>query len=153
MESSSFLTTLANVVNGAKALEDFTGAIVGAAIEDVLLCVARDYGLNYSKMVDEYKDAVLDKHTLAGTGNAKCKGRTLANKPCGKRAVCRGYCRAHSSQQTDNEKNERRAVAYTIKKKTDDPVVNVLKSLDAEIVPSSSYMISKINIKDVMNTI
>jgi hypothetical protein len=143
---SSFLTTLSKVVNGAKAIEEFTSTIVGAAIEDVLLRVARDHGLDYSKLVDEYKDDVLDKHALLGTGNVKCKGFTDKKQPCGRRAVCRGYCRGHSSQGAERETKDRKGVSYVtkeIKKKTDEPVVNALKKLGSEIVPAADMMISK----------
>jgi hypothetical protein len=143
---SSFLTTLSKVVNGAKAVEEFTSTIVGAAIEDVLLRVAKDHGLDYSKLVEEYKDDVLDKHALLGTGNVKCKGLTDKKQPCGRRAVCRGYCRGHSSQGADRETKDRKGVSYVsdkIKKKTDEPVVNALKKLGTDIVPAADMMISK----------
>ncbi|AAC96800.2 hypothetical protein PBCV1_A432R [Paramecium bursaria Chlorella virus 1] len=118
----SFLKTLSNVVNGAKAIEEFTGTIVGSAIEDVLLCVARDYGLNYTKLLEQYKDDILDKHALLGSGKAKCKGLTSTNKPCGRRAVCKGYCRGHADQCSKNETNDRKAIAYAVKKKDTDPL-------------------------------
>jgi len=144
----SFLKTLSNVVNGAKALEDFTGTIVGSAIEDVLLCVARDYGLNYTKLLDQYKDDILDKHALLGAGKAKCKGLTGANKPCGRRAVCKGYCRGHADQCVKNETNDRKAAAYaTVKKKDADPVLKTLQSIGAQITPVNEFMISKCDMK------
>ena len=139
----SFLKTLSNVVNGAKAIEEFTGTIVGSAIEDVLLCVARDYGLNYTKLLEQYKDDILDKHALLGSGKAKCKGLTGTNKPCGRRAVCKGYCRGHADQCSKNETNDRKAIAYAVKKKDTDPILKTLQSIGSHITPVNEHMVSK----------
>ncbi|ABU44080.1 hypothetical protein PBCVNY2B_602R [Paramecium bursaria Chlorella virus NY2B] len=138
-----FTKTLSNVVNGVKALEDFTGIIIGAAIEDVLLCVARDYGLNYSKLVEQYKYDILDKHALVGSTKSKCKGFTSTDKPCGRRAVCRGYCRGHADQGVTRELNDRKAVDYAVKKKNTDPILKTLESIGAHITPVNEFMISK----------
>lgn len=141
---STFLSTLSQVVNGAKVLEEFTSVIVGGAIEDVLLRVARDHGLDYSKLVRDYKDDVLDKHALLATGNVRCKGFTEKNKPCGRRAACKGYCRAHSSQGVERETKDRKGVSYVsseTKKKTDEKIWDALKRLGA--TPSADMIISK----------
>ena len=141
---SSFLTTLSHVVNGVKALEEFTSVIVGGAVEDVLLRVAREYGLDYSKLVRDHKDDVLDKHALLATGTAKCKGLTEKKQPCGRRAACKGYCRAHSSQGVERETNDRKGISYVsneTKKKTDDRILAALKRLGA-IIPTD-MIISK----------
>jgi hypothetical protein len=140
----TFSKTLEDVVNGARKLEDFTNTIVSSAIEDVLLRVSREYGLDFSKLVADYKDDVLDKHVLLGSGSATCRGITTTKKPCGRKAVCRGYCRGHSSQGATRDTLDKKGVYYssmTFKKGADDTILNSLKKLGAESI--ESRMISK----------
>jgi len=146
----SFSKTLEDVVNGAKKLEEFTNIIVTSAIEDVLLRVSRDYGLNFTKLVDDYKDDVLDNCTLVGSGNAKCKGFTTTKKPCGRRAVCNGYCRGHSDQGIEKHAKQRQAVSYVSakSKKGDDPVIASLVRLGADMTVENN-MISKSDKLDI----
>ncbi len=132
----SFSQTLSDVVNGAKKLEDFTNIIVSSAVEDVLLRVSRDYGLDFTKLVNDYKDDVLDKHALLGSGSAKCKGFTTTNKPCGRKAVCKGYCRGHAEQGMAKQALDNKGVHYSmsaVKKGTEDSILNVLRKLGADV--------------------
>ena len=142
----SFSKTLEDVVNGAKKLEDFTNIIVSSAVEDVLLRVSRDYGLDFTKLVTDYKDDVLDKHALLGSGGTKCKGFTATNKPCGRKAVCRGYCRGHVEQGVAKQALDNKGVHYsttTIKKGADEAILNVLSSKLGANVSVEKHMVSK----------
>ena len=142
----SFSKTLEDVVNGAKKLEDFTSIIVSSAVEDVLLRISRDYGLDFTKLVNDYKDDVLDKHALLGSGGTKCKGFTATNKPCGRRAICRGYCRGHAAQGATKETLDNKGVHYsttTIKKGADEAILNVLNTKLGADVSAINHMISK----------
>lgn len=142
----SFSKTLEDVVNGAKKLEDFTIIIVSSAVEDVLLRVSRDYGLDFTKLVTDYKDDVLDKHALLGSGGTKCKGFTTTNKPCGRKAVCKGYCRGHSDQGVVKQTLDNKGVHYcttTFKKGADDDILNVLSSKLGANVSVENHMVSK----------
>ena len=79
----------------------------------------------------DYKDDVLDKHALLGSGGTKCKGFTATNKPCGRKAVCRGYCRGHVEQGVAKQALDNKGTHYsttTIKKGGDDAILNVLSS-------------------------
>jgi hypothetical protein len=141
----SFTQTLTDVVNGAKKLEDFTNIIVSSAVEDVLLRVSRDYGLDFTKLVNDYKDDVLDKH-ISGTGGTKCKGFTTTNKPCGRKAVCKGYCRGHAEQGATKQALDNKGVHYsttTIKKGADEAILNVLENKLGANVSVENHMISK----------
>ena len=142
----SFSQTLTDVVNGTRKLEDFANIIVSSSIEDVLLRVSRDYGLDFTKLVNDYKDDVLDKHALLlGSGGTKCKGFTTTNKPCGRKAVCRGYCRGHSAQAATNQNLDNKAVNYVTsssKKGADDVLLHALEKLGANFV-TENQMISK----------
>ena len=142
----SFTQTLTDVVNGAKKLEDFTNIIVSSAVEDVLLRVSRDYGLDFTKLVNDYKDDVLDKHALLGSGGTKCKGFTATNKPCGRKAVCRGYCRGHVEQGVAKQALDNKGVHYsttTIKKGADEAILNVLENKLGANVSVENHMVSK----------
>ena len=141
----SFSKTLEDVVNGAKKLEDFTNIIVSSAVEDVLLRVSRDYGLDFTKLVNDYKDDVLDKH-IFGAGGTKCRGFTTTNKPCGRKAVCKGYCRGHAEQGVAKQSLDNKGTHYsttTIKKGGDDAILNVLGNKLGADVSVANHMVSK----------
>ena len=160
METSALLKSLSNVMNGMLAVEDFTSTVVGSAIEDVMLSISRDYGLNYSKLVDEYKSYIIDKHALVNIGGCcpttrKCTGKTKSNLPCGRRAVCKGFCREHSAQLKEIESSTRKATAYADKKKlTTDPVCDVLIHMGVDL-NSKVQFISKptVSIGELLRTI
>ena len=110
----AFLKTLQSVVSGTRHLEEFAGTLVSVAVEDALLCVARDYGHQYASLVKRYKDEVVARHTAGSLSQqqAQCRGLTRANKPCGKRAVLHGYCQSHAAQMAEEETKRRRVEAY-----------------------------------------
>ena len=110
--SDHFLRVLTAVVQGTRTLEDFASVLVSAAVEDTLLCVARDYGHEYSTMIEAYRDAITQRHTNASMASGVCLGRNANGKPCGKKAVCRGYCRLHVTQGEEEDLKRRKTVAY-----------------------------------------
>lgn len=114
--SDTFLKTLQSVVTGARQLEDFAGTLVGVAVEDALLCVARDYGHPYTTLVKKYKDDVVMRHlpgtATAASAGAPCRGTTRGGRPCAKRAVLLGYCQAHAAQMAEEESKKRKVEAY-----------------------------------------
>ena len=94
----------------------------------------------------DYKDDVLDKHALLGSGGTKCKGFTATNKPCGRKAVCRGYCRGHVEQGVAKQALDNKGVHYsttTIKKGADEAILNVLSSKLGANVSVENHMVSK----------
>jgi hypothetical protein len=114
--TDTFLKTLQSVVSGARQLEDFAGTLVGVAVEDTLLCVARDYGHPYATLVKKYKDDVVTRH-LPGTASAAataacCRGTTKGGRACSKRAVLLGYCQTHAAQMAEEESKRRKVEAY-----------------------------------------
>lgn len=135
--SDHFLRTLTAVVQGTKTLEEFSSALVSAAIEDTLLCVARDYGHEYSTMIDAYRDAITQRHTNAGMTSGVCLGRNNNGKPCGRKAICRGYCKIHVTQGEEEDLKRRKTVAYK----------NAVKaSSGGEVypyIPASAYCVPK----------
>ncbi|AAC96801.2 hypothetical protein PBCV1_a433R [Paramecium bursaria Chlorella virus 1] len=58
-------------------------------------------------------------------------------------AVCKGYCRGHADQCSKNETNDRKAIAYAVKKKDTDPILKTLQSIGSHITPVNEYMVSK----------
>lgn len=111
--ADTFLKTLQSVVTGARQLEEFSNVLVSAAVEDTLLCVARDYGHDYSVLLRRYKDEVVRRHS-AGTLTEKtqCRGTTKGGKPCGRRAQLQGYCQMHAAQMAEEEAKRRKVEAY-----------------------------------------
>lgn len=132
-----FLRTLTAVVQGTKTLEEFSSVLVSAAIEDTLLCVARDYGHEYSTMVDAYRDAITQRHANAGMTTGVCLGRNANGKPCGRKAICRGYCKIHVTQGEEEDLKRRKTVAYK-------NAVKASAHTDTyPYVPASAYCVSK----------
>ncbi len=140
--ADTFVRTLTSVINGTHQLENFASIIVGAAVEDALLCVARDYGHNYTTMVDRYRDALVDRHAMAGSGNSMCLAQTAGGSRCTRRAVCKGYCRMHASQAENDESKAKIIRVHQRSHATSkDGVESSLRTMGVRIVPSSSWLI------------
>lgn len=135
----SFVRALAAVVQGTRQLEDFATTLLTSAVEDVLLCVARDYGHDYSVLVQRYRDAIVDRHAATGSSGT-CTGKTATGKPCSRKAVCKGYCRGHASQLEEEESKRRKTVAYknAVKSTRADGLGRMLR-----VVPNAVYCIQK----------
>jgi len=111
--ADTFLKTLQSVVTGARQLEEFCGVLVSAAVEDALLCVARDYGHDYAVLLKRYKQDVVRRHAAGTIGEkTQCRGTTKGGKPCGRRAQLHGYCHPHAVQMAEEETKRRRVEAY-----------------------------------------
>lgn len=132
-----FLRTLTAVVQGTRSLEEFSSVLVSAAIEDTLLCVARDYGHEYSAMIEAYRDAITQRHANAGMTTGVCLGRNANGKACGRKAVCRGYCKIHVTQGEEEDLKRRKTAAYK-------NAVKAAPTIDAyPYAPASAYCVSK----------
>jgi hypothetical protein len=128
----SFVRALAAVVQGTRQLEDFATTLLTSAVEDVLLCVARDYGHDYTVLVQKYRDSIVDRHASSGSSTATCAGKTTSGKSCSRKAVCKGYCRGHASQFEEEESKRRKTVAYR----------NAVQSTKADGIGGSTRIIS-----------
>lgn len=129
--ADSFLKTLTSVITGVRQLEEFCHVVLTSAMEDLLLCVARDYGHDYATLLKKYRDDVVRRHVGISRDATKtvamCSGTTKSGKPCGKRAVLHGCCQQHAVQAAEEEAKRRKVRAYkaTVPTRTMD-VVQVL---------------------------
>lgn len=111
--SDTFLKTLQSVVAGARQLDEFAGVLVGAAVEDALLCVARDFGHDYALLLKKYKRDVVRRHASSTVSEKTlCRGTTKSNSKCTKRAQVDGYCLAHAKMLAQEQTERRNASAY-----------------------------------------
>lgn len=139
----TLLKTLHSIITGVRATEDFCQVVVTSAVEDVLLCVARDYGHDYATLLKKYKNDVVRRHVSGTTSDvAACAGVTKTGKKCGKRAVLHGYCQRHAVEAAEEAAKRRKVQAYqaTVGTKTD-----IAHVLCGPIVPSDKYMVRMIN--------
>ena len=148
---SQFVTALIQAVNGVKKLEECAGIIVSAAIDDLLLRIAQDYNLDFSKLVSEYKDDIVEAHTILATGKQMCKGRTAKNNPCSRQAVSGGYCRGHMDQGITKAELDKRGASYASSlaaKKEQQPLAVSLKRLDISTPDPKVFKVSKSEVSD-----
>lgn len=111
--TDTFSKTLHSVITGVRTLEDFAGVLVGCAVEDALLCVARDYGHDYSALLKKYKAAVVRRHSSGSLSDkTQCRGMTQGGKKCNKRAQLHGYCQSHAAQMAEEAAQKRKVEAY-----------------------------------------
>jgi hypothetical protein len=109
----TFARTLHSVVAGARQAEEFAGVLVSAAVEDALLCVARDYGHEYGALLRRYKDEIVKRHVSGSVGEkTACRGTTKGGKPCGKAAALGGYCQQHAVAMARHDTQRREVGAY-----------------------------------------
>lgn len=111
----TFLKTLQSVMVGARHAEEFCHVVVSSAVEDALLCVARDFGHDYGILLKRYKEDVVRRHASGKAiegGAATCKGVTKGGRPCGKKPAMHGYCQKHCAQAAEEEAKKRKVQAY-----------------------------------------
>lgn len=152
--TDTFARTLQSVLSGARQLEEFSNVLVSAAVEDALLCVARDFGHDYKLLLGKYKDDVVTRHaacTLAG--KTQCRGTNAHNKPCTQRAVIQGYCRKHAAVVAEEESKRRRVEAYrnSVPRREDEGgVVRLWLSGLGERAPCSEYAVPAIGLQSAL---
>lgn len=149
--NSSFLKTLTEAVNGVTKLEDCAKAIAADCIDDLLLRISNDYSLDFSQLVEKYKDDVVERHATMSVERHKCMGKTTSGKSCSRFAVCGGYCRAHKSQGEFKKKLDDDAGLYSttqIKKKNNIDIMKNLAEMGIEHVDIMSMKASKKVIED-----
>lgn len=111
--ADTFLKTLQSVVSGARQVEEFSNVLVSSAVEDTLLCVARDYGHDYSALLKKYKEEVVRRHASGSlTEKTQCRGTTKGGKQCTRKALLHGYCQHHAAQMAKEEADRRKVEAY-----------------------------------------
>lgn len=109
----TFVRTLHSVVTGARTAEELSRVLVSAAVEDALLCVARDYGHDYSALLRRYRDPVVSRHASGQVGErTRCRATGKTGKPCGKTASLQGYCQAHAELVAEEAAKRRKVEAY-----------------------------------------
>jgi actin-like ATPase involved in cell morphogenesis len=148
---SSFVAALTEAVNGIKKFEECAGLIVSTALDDVLLRIAQDYNLDFSKLVTDYKDDIVEAHTILTTGKQACKGLTIKKNKCSRQAVAGGYCRAHAQQGIEKKELDKKGVDYAnsqTNKKEQDPIAVALKRLDIKTEDPRVFKVSKSEITD-----
>lgn len=126
----TFLKTLHSVVSGARKMEDFCHVLVGAAVEDVLLCVSRDYGHDYGELLRKYRTEVVRRHAGgASVQKTQCRGTAKNGKRCVKRGVLHGYCEQHAVEMAEEEAKGRKAKAYAAALPTSNATTETAKLL------------------------
>lgn len=142
--SDTFLKTLRSVITGARQAEEFCHVLVSSAVEDSLLCVARDFGHDFGILLKRYKDDVVRRHASGlSVETATCKGTTKNGKPCAKRAVLHGYCQKHGAEAAEEETKRRKVQAYTSRvpsRAADRRVVELL--CGHPLVPSDKFIVA-----------
>ena len=109
----AFTKTLHSVVIGVRQLDQFAHVMVASATEDALLCVARDYGLEYAALLRKYRDDVVRRHASGTLSDlSTCRGTTKGGKQCAKRAMLHGYCCQHAWEHEAAERDRREVRAY-----------------------------------------
>lgn len=113
MTDNNFVRSLEAVLVGVRQLEDFAGVLVGSAVEDALLCVARDYGHDYGGLLAKYRDGLVRRHAggLLNEGTS-CRGFTRDGKPCPRRATLDGHCKVHAAARAEELSRRRNVEAY-----------------------------------------
>jgi hypothetical protein len=148
---SRFVVALTEAVNGVKKLEESASIIVSAAVDDLLLRIAKDHKLDFSKLVADYKDDIVETHTVLATEKQTCRGHTATKKPCSRQAVAGGYCRAHATQGIAKKELDTKGVDYAAGQenaKKRDPLAASLKRMNVVVEDSKAFKVSKTEVTD-----
>lgn len=140
--TDTFLKTLQSVVAGSRQLEEFAGVLVSLAVEDALLCVARDYGHDYALLLKKYRDEVVRRHASGTLGQkTQCRGTTKGGKQCGKRAQLHGYCAQHAAQMAEEEAERRKVEAYRASVQRDGGGAPLVEMLGERVVDADAFSV------------
>jgi hypothetical protein len=139
---SGFVNALAEATVGIRKAEECARILLGAALDDVLLRIASDHNLNFTKLVEDYKDVIIDNHATFSDGKIACKGLTATGKHCSRAAIAGGYCKAHASQGIVANQKDKAAKSYarTVVKQD---LANGLKRLGIDHVEFQKFKVSK----------
>jgi hypothetical protein len=144
--NSSFLNTLTAAVNGVVKLEECAKSIANDCLDDVLLRISQDYNLDFTKLVEQYKEDVIERHATMSVERQVCKGHTTTGKPCSRFAVSGGYCRAHIQQGDVKKTMDNKTMDYSDKqvaKKRDNVVAKSLMGMGITTLDATSMKVSK----------
>lgn len=132
-QAPGLLKGLNAVITGAVQVQDFARVLVTEAVEDALLRVARDHGLEYRLLVAKYRDDLVQTHAVAAPdASLQCQGLTARGKRCGKRTVMNGHCQAHADQASQDASQRRCVEAYkqrVAKSRPADPVAEAVRDV------------------------
>lgn len=107
------LRAVKSVLTGVRQAEEVAAVLVGGAVDEVLLCVARDYGLNYSTLTKRYRAAIVRKHAGDADGAVPtCSGTNKDGSRCRQKGTLQGYCKAHINQLIQATAVRRHLEAY-----------------------------------------
>ena len=144
--NSSFLNTLTAAVNGVVKLEECARSIASDCLDDVLLRISQDYNLDFTKLVEQYKEDVVERHATMSVERQVCKGHTITNKPCTRFAVSGGYCRAHIEQGDIRKTQINEKMNYVgkqVAKKRDNVIAKSLINMGIDTIDATSMKVSK----------
>ena len=149
MTEPIFLRTMVQAVSAVVAAQDLCRVVVEAALDDVLLNVAKEHNLNYTELVRKHKSAVVD--TCFAQSDTQCKGKTRTGDPCNRKSLVHGYCAIHREQGTVHEEKRRRIEAYdaSIKHRRiqqSDNADCVIEEIQKHIVPARKPFVDITNI-------
>lgn len=151
--TDTFQRTLTSVVTGVRQIEEFASVLVGAAVEDALLCVARDYGHDYALLRRTYARDIVGRHASGSvTDKTRCRGTTKYGKQCNKRGQVQGYCSSHALALAAELADQKKRAAYKSGTNALAPVSDLTKSvLEKCMGRSSKCMVPTTTRDDVLD--
>lgn len=146
MTMSSFVKVLNEAVNGIVRLEECAKIIANDCLDDVLMRIARDYNMDFTKLKEKYKDDVVDRHATLSSERQTCNGKTSSGKTCSRFAVSGGYCRSHYDQRDSKKEIDIKNNIYVDNlevKKKDKELVKKLEKMNISVVDAVSLKASR----------
>lgn len=112
-EASAFVRGLADVLAGAKSVNELAEALVREAVHQTLALVAQDHPLDYATLVARYSERVVAGCCAMTSGAVPtCRFETKAGKPCTRRAAVDGVCTQHLEAWRQRQEAGRRQQVY-----------------------------------------
>lgn len=149
MTDPIFLRTVVHAVSSVVAAQDVCRVVVEAALDEVLLNVAKEHNLNYTELVRTHKATVVN--SCFAQGDTHCKGKTKTGDACHRKSLVHGYCAIHRDQGTVHEEKRRRIEAYdaSIKHRRIQQSNNtdcVIQEIEKHIAPARKPFVNIANI-------
>lgn len=132
-----FQRAMVDVMTGARHAHELAQVLATEAVEMTLARVASDYPLDYSTLVQKYRDEVVAaccKEFDAPRETDACAATTKGGKPCGRHAVGAGFCARHLETWQKQRAAQRRAEQYaaSLAAASPDPYMEELRRASAK---------------------
>ena len=156
-ETTPFMRAITHALSGVTQTSALGRVLVAGAVQEALMNVCAEYGLNTRDVLAKYMDPIVDKYSAVSTTPTAetCKASvSRGGKRCKKEAMHAGYCVFHQDLAAADEQHRRRVDAYKLQIANgarDEPATAMMRDLRGGASAAEQTLVMPlINIEDLL---